>query len=240
MNFIERVLWPAVAFVRGLDPRTKLLMLLCMAITTFVVSGYLKLAVLLGVACVWAAASSRREQRAPRGRIIMWAAVSATAIGLGLWGYGIAGRPVAGPLSRFLILLLAGWAFSRSTPAGELASALQKMRCPAGLVLIFVAGRGMFELLSGEVRMAYDGARLRAACVARRRSLTATMAGLWRASVAFCTMMFLRADEMAAAAETRGFSASKRRTSLRQIHFALSDVLVAGGGCAAAALLCLV
>lgn len=240
MRLIERVLWPPVAFVRGLDPRTKLLMLLCMAITTFLVSGYLKLAVLLGVACAWAVASSRREQRGRQSRVFTWAAVLATAIGLGLWAYGIPVGPVVGPLARVLILLLAGWAFSRSTPAGELACALQKMRCPAGLVLIFVAGRGMFDLLSGEVRMAYDGARLRAACAARRRSLTATMAGLWRASVAFCTMMFLRADEMAAAAETRGFSAPTRRTSLRQIDFALSDVLVAGGFCAAAALLCLV
>jgi energy-coupling factor transport system permease protein len=223
--------------IRRLDPRTKLAALLGICIAAFLARGGVRLGVLLGVASAWALLCPRASRRLRSGTLLALGVLGpAGALALAaVWHPAV---PFAQPLVRLAILLLAGWAFAGSTPVGELACALQKMRCPRAVVLILVAARQMFVMLAGEVRLARDAARVRAGCFPARHPRGAVLSHVWRVSITFCARLFLRADEMAAAAEARGFSRPGTRSSLRDVRFGPKDFLAAAACCAAAVALC--
>lgn len=238
MRLIRRLLERAGTAASGLDPRTKVLLLVCISVATLVARGWPKLAILLALALTWTVlASVRTTQRRPR--LFVWAATAASAVGLALWAGDVPVGPFVAPVVRMVVLLLAGWAFSRSTPAGELACALQKVRCPKPLVLIVVAARSLLGLLASEVRLAHEGMRIRAGCLSPSRAPWKRLKALRRVSVAFSARLLLRSDQMAAAAESRGFSRPGARSSLRAIRLRLADLATGVACCGATALLCL-
>lgn len=222
-----------------LDPRTKILMLLSLCAASFLADGWPKLSVLLALAFGWALLALFGTP-GKRPGLLMWAGTSGAVVGLVLWAAGVPVERLVAPAARMVILLLAGWAFSQSTSTGELASALRKVHCPNCLVLVVVAARSVFNLLAAEVRLAQEAARIRASSGSSRRRPWAPMRNLWRASVAFSARLFLRADQMAAAAESRGFSRPGGRSSLRALRWRPADLAVGTAWGAVLALLCLI
>jgi len=220
-----------------LDPRTKLAALLCLCIAAFLARGPARLGVLLGASAVWAALCPTRPRRWRA-----WGLLALTVLGAAGALVLSARRPAAGryatPLARLAVLLLAGQGFAGATPVGELACALQKMHCPRTVVLIFVTARQMFTLLARELQLARDAARIRARSAPLARRPGRLLAGAWRVAVAFCVRLFVRSDEMAAAAESRAFSRPGRRGSLREVRFRARDALAVAACCVAAAALC--
>jgi len=225
---------------RRLDPRTKILILLSFCAATFLAQSWTGLLILLAVALAWAAFASRGIPRRHL-RFVLGLAVLGTVVGVALariWGVPLA--LFVAPLVRIVILVLAGRAFFLSTPAVQLAWAMQKMHCPRRVVFVAVAARSLFGLVTSEAQLAREGSRIRATGPFQSRGTKARATNLWRAFVAFCARLFLRADQMTAAAEVRGISCPGPRTSIHAGRPRLGDVLAGAACCAVAVLVSLV
>jgi len=236
--FFRSGLSRAASAMARLDPRTKMVAFICLCVGAFVAEGYGRLLVLLALAAVWAAAGGASAGR-KQGALLKKSACMTVLILLLLSSAPRQLAAVGEFLLRFQILLLAGCAFSQSITPGQLVSALQKLRCPKPIVLIIVAAESMFAILSSEVRWAYDAARIRSAATVGRRSPKTLARDVWRTAVSFCSRLFLKADEMAAAVESRGFSRPGARSSLQALRLRALDV-VSIAACCIAALLCVV
>jgi len=140
---------------------------------------------------------------------------------MGLWQGGALAE-AARPVARLVGLLCAGWAFSASTPPGQLAVGLQRLWLPRSVVLVAVSARTLLPMLTSEARMSYEAARLRLAEAGSGR-LTAVA---YRALVAVALRVIQRADVLAAAAELRAAGRPGARSSLREVRFRVRDVAV--------------
>ena len=226
----------ARSFVCSLDPRTKLVLLVLVGAASVVAEGLPRLLGVLAVAAAWVVVAG-----APVGsgrrllRLAVAVGVVAAALAAWSWGRGGLAGQVVEPLARLAPLLLAGWAFSASTPPGQLALGLQRMHFPRSVVLVAVAARSLVPVLTAEVRMGCDAARRKLAEAPGSR-LAALPRTAWRALVALSVRLIQRADLMAAAAELRAVARPGTRSSLHPVGCRLRDLavaLAASGGLAA-------
>jgi len=217
-----------------LDPRAKLVMVLCLYAGACAADGTWRLGIVLAAAASWSLSVS------PGGR-----ARAGTAAAMVLGSVSLLcmhycrqwPAAVAEPAARACIILLGGRAFSRSTAMGELAAALQQARCPRSLLLVLLISQVAVGCVRQEISQAWDAARARASCLGTSCSPVSLAAMAWWATVSFCARLLRRADAMAAAVELRGFSRPGVRTSLRRPRLRLVDWCVATACCVAAALL---
>jgi len=234
----RRAEWSARQFVRDLDPRTKLLLLLLTCGGAFLASGLAKLLVVLGISLAWvllAGAPAGSSRRLTRLALVLGVLGGAVALCARARGGSVSG--VFEPLARLAPILLASWAFSVSTPPGQLAAGLQRMRLPRSVVFVALAARSFLPVLTSEVRMGYDAARLKMRETPGNRLVVFGRVA-WRALVSLCLRLTQCADELAAAAELRAVAKPGPRSSLRPVRVRFCDIaLVVAGGAGMAALL---
>ncbi|HUS57895.1 MAG TPA: energy-coupling factor transporter transmembrane component T [Planctomycetota bacterium] len=218
-----------------LDPRAKLAMVLCLYTAACAAGDAWRLALVWAAAATWALCTVHSHLGRSAGTLMAIAVGAGALAGMRFgqqWTAAVAETAV-----RVCIVLVGGRAFSRSTGTGELAAALQRLRCPRSVVLVLLACQGMVDGLGREVDGAREAARARAACLGTPRSPAAAATTAWWAMVSFCARLLRRADTMAAAAELRGFSRPGNRTSLHSLRFGVLDGCVVAACCVAAALL---
>jgi len=210
-------------WVRDLDPRAKLLLLVMASAAAFAATGAVELAGVVGAAVLWALVAGLPARVRRRGvRAALGLGALALALAGWTWWQGGALAEAARPVARLVGFLCAGWAFSASTPPGQLAVGLQRLWLPRSVVLVAVSARTLLPMLTSEARMSYEAARLRLAEAGRGR-LTAVA---YRALVALSLRVIQRADVLAAAAELRAAGRPGARSSLREVRFRLRDVAV--------------
>jgi len=219
----------------GLDPRTKLVMVLCVYTVACAADDSWRLALALTVAAFWFWRVSPVHPGAPVDAATWLIIGSGSLLCMEFCPEWPAA--VAESVARVCIILLGGGAFSRSTGTGELAAALQQIGCPRSLVLVLLACQVMVGCVRQEINQAWEAGRARTACLGTPRSPGLVAAAARWAAVSFCARLFRRADAMAAAAELRGFSRPGRRTSLKRPRLRVLDWCAATACCTAAALL---
>ncbi len=223
-------------WVRALDPRAKLLVLVATSAAAFAATGAVELAGVVGAAVLWAVVAGLPARAGRRGaRVVVALCAFALAVAAWTWWGGGALAEAAGPVARLLALLCAGWAFSASTPPGQLAVGLERLRLPRSVVLVAVSARTLLPVLTSEARMSYEAARLRLAEMGGLRARAAASVAC-RALVSLSLRVMQRADALAAAAELRAVGRPGARSSLREVRFRLRDaavVVAAAAGLAA-------
>jgi len=236
--------WPAsppTASTRRDTPLVGLTVLAfaCLITATFLVGEWWKLGVLLAISVAWMGRGAGRSATRRAGTW-GWIAAGVGALAFLLGSVGLPVTQYAGPVVRLAILVMAGRAFALSTSVAEWRRALWRARLPNRMVLLFAAAHAMTGMLASEVRLAREGMRIRAACVPRKRSPLGPARAWWRAGVAFLARLFIRADLMAVAAETRGFGRPGTRAAAQASRLRAADVVTAVFCIGSAAVLCLV
>ena len=221
------------------DPRVKMVALLCLSAASILVDGWPKLTLLVLAAAGWAGLAAAGSVHRRPG-VLLWSGVVMAAAGLGAWAAGLPIGTWVAPVVRLVVLLTAGQAFSLSTSPGQLRATLRSMGCPNRVVLLVAAVFALLTALGAEARLAREGMRIRAACVPRKRSPLGPARAWWRAGVAFLARLFIRADLMAVAAETRGFGRPGARAAAQASRLRAADVVTAVFCIGSAAVLCLV
>lgn len=106
-------------------------------------------------------------------------------------------------------------------PPGEVMAVLKKMKVPRNISLPIIFMMRFYPIIRVEFRDIFDSLKLRRICSFKKPFLTM--------EYLFVPMMFSAsktAEDLAAAAETRGISASGKHTSRREIKFRKIDSFI--------------
>lgn len=210
----------------SLDPRAKLLIL--MLINIFILTSPDLLTEAAGVALVACAVLAMGSWKSFVKAILIYAAMLSAQYLCGLFP----DNPLSAVVSMILIcfrkiaptLFFAGGMIA-TTKVGELVSAMQKLRIPKPVVITFAITLRFFPTAKEEFAAIRDAMRLRGIGISAGNVLTRPL------TVTECVLipMMMRcaviAEDLSAAAVTRGIESKGRRSSIRDLRMRLPDYL---------------
>jgi energy-coupling factor transport system permease protein len=128
-------------------------------------------------------------------------------------------------IRRFLPMLMFGSFLIRSTRVSEMINALQKMRLPKSVVITFAVALRFIPTAREEFRYIGEAMKLRGKGFTARNILTKPLTTIENTLVPMMLRSATIAEELSAAAVTRGIDGSHRRTSFYLPRFGMLDAL---------------
>jgi len=223
LKFCERFFATKSSVLHELDPRTKLGLILLMTVVSIKLESFvclitLALALLI---CIYFAKSFKESLYFLKYFIVIWIGV--------VFLVSIIGRDINQTVctgsffARLFVMTTAGLLLALTTSPNDFAKALEKMRVPHSITFIFTATMRFVPTLLKEVEAVMDSLRLRGLRL-RGRDILKTPSNFYRGICVPLTVRSIKiSDELAAAAETRGFGGQNKRTSLREVKFRKND-----------------
>ncbi|WP_246169829.1 energy-coupling factor transporter transmembrane component T [Alkalibaculum sporogenes] len=210
---------------RTLEPRTKLLILLIINITSFVQSNVL--CETICIAMIIFAMLYHRSYRLAIKNLLLFIAmallilltlrVENTVVGM-LSVVLIMARKIF-PTFMFAALLMS------TTQVGEMTASLQTMHTPRQITIPIVVIMRFFPTIKEESRGVLDAAKVRGIRFTFWNFLSAPGKMMEYIMVPLMMQLSVVAEELSAAAVTRGIDSDKQRTSLYQTRFGIVDII---------------
>jgi energy-coupling factor transport system permease protein len=211
----------------ALDPRTKLAVLLLVSI--FVLTSPDLVTEAAGIGLVALTVLAMGSTRSFINTVLVYAGMLAGLYLCALFPNNI----VLAILSMILIcfrkiaptLFFAGGMIA-TTKVGELVSAMQKLRVPKAIVITFAVTLRFFPTAKEEFASIKDAMRLRGIGVSAGNVLTRPLTVMECVLVPMMMRCATIAEELSAAAVTRGIESGGRRTSINELRMRLRDWLI--------------
>ncbi|MDR1900891.1 MAG: energy-coupling factor transporter transmembrane protein EcfT [Treponema sp.] len=212
---------------KSIDPRTKLIVLIFINISVFTMSAiyieWLNMALIVVLCLLFGQYKNCLKYSA--AYIAAMVLINITA---GYENHVLAALSIIVFLiRRFLPMLMFGSFLISTTRVSELITALQKMGLPKGAVITFAAALRFIPTVREELSQVRDAMKLRGKGFTVKNILTRPLATVENTLIPLMLRSATIAEELAAAAVTRGIDASQRRTSFYTLRFGLLDVLCA-------------
>jgi energy-coupling factor transport system permease protein len=207
----------------SLDPRTKLFILILINLVMFVTPGFYT-----ELICVALTA----------GLLLLMGVYRQTLLGLLVYGLMMGLFYLCGQAPGFLFtfisllvicmrrvmpLVMFASGLIATTRVGDLVSALQKIRLPRSIIIPFAVTLRFFPTLKEEFLCIRDAMKLRGIRLNVRNLLGRPLTLLESVLVPLVFRCANIAEELSAAAVTRGIEREGRRTSLRELKFHMGD-----------------
>jgi energy-coupling factor transport system permease protein len=128
-------------------------------------------------------------------------------------------------IRRFLPMLMFGSFLINTTRVSELVAALQNMKLPKSVVVTFAVALRYIPTAREEFRYIGEAMKLRGKCITIRNMLTRPLGTIENTLVPMMLRSAVVAEELSAAAVTRGIDGSHRRTSFFTPRFSVFDAL---------------
>lgn len=128
-------------------------------------------------------------------------------------------------IRRFLPMLMFGSFFISTTRVSCLITALQEMKFPKSVVITFAVALRYIPTAREEFRHIGEAMKLRGKGITVRNMLTRPLATIENTLVPMMLRSAAIAEELSAAAVTRGIDNTHRRTSFYLLRFGILDVL---------------
>lgn len=210
---------------RSLDPRTKLLILVLVNIISFYRTDFYT-----GTACIALICAAMLYHRRYAGCV---RAAAAYALLLLLTAAAVQLRnPLIAMLSvvfllafKMLPIVLVASLLISSTRVGEMLAALQKMRVPKSIVIPLAVTMRFFPTIREEFSHILEAMKVRGIRLSAENILLHPLLLTERILVPMMLHLSAVAEELSAAAVTRGIDAPKPRTSYYEVRFAAMDAV---------------
>ena len=209
-----------------LDPRAKLLILAL--INVFIVTSPDLLTEVAGVALVALAVLAMGAWMSFVKAVLIYAGMIGALYLCGL----LPNNPLAALVSMIIIcfrkiaptLFFAGGMIA-TTKVGELVSAMQKLRIPQPIVITFAVTLRFFPTAKEEFDAIRDAMRLRGIGISAGNVLTKPLMMMECVLIPMMMRCATIAEDLSAAAVTRGIESDGKRTSVNELHLRLPDYL---------------
>jgi energy-coupling factor transport system permease protein len=128
-------------------------------------------------------------------------------------------------IRRFLPMLMFGSFLIQTTKVSGMVSALQKMRLPKSVVITFAVALRFIPTAREEFHHIGEAMKLRGKGITVRNMLTRPLATIENTLIPMMLRSAIIAEELSAAAVTRGIDGSHRRTAFYLLRFGVLDAL---------------
>ena len=220
----EGLYTPKQSVIHDLDPRTKLVLILMVTIICVFIQNIIWLLLLALAVFVCVVISKTLEKAAWLLGLfsLFWGvAIILTFAVTGDINYSLSYFSTF--FARFFAIICTGLLFAFTTSPNDLAKALEKLRIPSSITFTLTIALRYIPTLFREVRAILDALKLRGVRL-RGRDLIQNPNYFYRGVIIPLIIRTIKmSDEIAAAAESRGFGSPYERTSLRQIRFHKGD-----------------
>lgn len=128
-------------------------------------------------------------------------------------------------VARIILMVLATYAFTISTPVDDLLMVMAKLRAPYWLSILVTTALSFVPTMARKSDLIVEAQRARGARV-RNRGPIGQIIGFVPLMVPLITNSILLADNLAVAMTNRGYGASKSMTQMRDLRLQIHDWLV--------------
>jgi len=222
LKFCERSFVTRSSVFHKLDPRTKLGLILLVTIVSVKLESFVCLFILALVLliCMYLAKIFKESLCLLKHFVVILGVVLSVSIIVKDINQTVC---TGSFFARLFVMTIAGLLLALTTSPNDFAKALEKMRIPHPITFIFTATMRFVPTLLKEVEAIMDSLRLRGLRI-RGRDILKTPSSFYRGICIPLTVRSIKiSDELAAAAETRGFGSPNKRTSLREVKFRKND-----------------
>ena len=210
----------------SLDPRAKLLILAL--INAFIITSPNLPTEVVGIALVALAVLMMGARRAFVRAVLLYAGMRGALYLCGLFP----DNPLSALVSMIMIcfrkiaptLFFAGGMIA-TTKVGELVSAMQKLRIPNPVIITFAITLRFFPTVKEEFDAIRDAMRLRGIGISAGNVLTRPLMVMECVLIPMMMRCAVIAEELSAAAVTRGIESGGKRTSINELRMCLPDYL---------------
>jgi energy-coupling factor transport system permease protein len=207
-----------------LDPRTKLVLLIAVTVLCAFIENIILL-IAMGV-CLFALMALSKILKSVFKFMIFFIIFWATAIIITT----VITRDLAYSVgyfspffARFFIILSAGFLFAFTTPPSKLAQSLQKLKFPPSIIFTFTITLRYIPTLAREAESIINALKLRGIKI-KGMDLIKRPSYFYRGIIIPLIIRTIKiSDEVAIAAESRGFKANYQRSSLNEIKLGRND-----------------
>jgi energy-coupling factor transport system permease protein len=210
---------------KSIDPRTKILTLVFINISAFSLSGlyleWLNMALIILLSLLFGL----------YGNCIKYTAAYVVTMLL-IRAVAAYENPALAALSiilllirRFLPMLMFGSFLIRTTKVSEMINALQKMKLPRSVVITFAVALRFIPTAREEFHHISEAMKLRGRGITLRNMCTRPLATIENTLIPMMLRSASIAEELSAAAVTRGIDGSHQRTSFYLLRFGFFDAL---------------
>lgn len=140
-------------------------------------------------------------------------------------------------VARILVMVVAGYAFTVSTPIDDLLVALARVHAPVWLSILVTTALAFIPTLVARKDQIVEAQRARGARVGTTGPI-GQLVSFVPIMVPLITNSILLADNLAVAMTSRGYGANATMTMLRDLRFRPSDLVVLAALVAALAVIC--
>jgi energy-coupling factor transport system permease protein len=210
---------------KSLDPRTKIFTLVFINISAFTLSSvyleWINLALIILFSLLFGLYKNCVKYTAAYTAAMLFIRAATVYENPALAALSV----IALLVRRFLPMLMFGSFLIGTTRVSELITALQKMRLPKPVVITFAVALRFIPTAREEFFHIGEAMRLRGKGLTIRNMLTRPIVTIENTLAPMMLRSAAVAEELSAAAVTRGIDSPRRRTSLYLLRFGVLDVL---------------
>jgi energy-coupling factor transport system permease protein len=209
----------------SLDPRTKILALILINISAFSLSGvyfeWVNMALIILLSLLFGLYGNCVKYAVAYTTAMLFVHIAAELENPALAALSI----IVLLIRRFLPMLMFGSFLINTTKVSEMVNALERMKLPKSAVITLAVALRFIPTAREEFHHIGDAMKLRGKGVTVRNMLTRPLATIEHTLVPMMLRSATIAEELSAAAVTRGIDGAHTRTSLYLLRFGILDAL---------------